>query len=84
MRQHLAVQPLLLVGERHLVDRADVARLDHRRFAHVAELRQLAALLAGDRAVAAAEQDVGLDADRAQLRHRVLGRLGLQFAADGM
>ena len=34
----------------------------------------------GSLAVAAAEQDVGLDADFAQFLDRVLGRLGLQFA----
>ena len=33
-----------------------------------------------ERPLAAAEQDVGLDADLAQLLHRVLGRLGLELA----
>ena len=33
--------------------------------------------------VGAAEQDVGLDADRAQCRHRMLGRLGLQLLRRG-
>jgi hypothetical protein len=35
---------------------------------------------AGNRPVGAAQQDVGLDADLAQLLDRVLGRLGLQLA----
>ena len=34
-------------------------------------------------AVDAAEQDVGRDADRAQLPHGVLGRLGLELAGGG-
>ena len=46
----------------------------------VAEERDLLSFAAGDLAVRAAEQDVGLDADRAQLLDRVLRRLGLQFA----
>jgi hypothetical protein len=50
---------------------------------HVAEQRDLAALRLGDRPVGAAQQDVGLDADRAQLLHRVLGRLGLELAGRG-
>ena len=49
-------------------------------FADVAEQRELAPLLLGDRAVGAHEEDVGCDADRAQLLDRVLGRLGLQLA----
>ena len=46
----------------------------------VAEQRDLALLVLGDRPVGAAQQDVRLDADRAQLLDRVLGRLGLQLA----
>ena len=69
-----------MIGGRHVVDRVDVARLDHRALAHVAEQAELAPLLARDLAVGAAQQDVGLDADRAQLLDRMLGRLGLQLA----
>ena len=43
----------------------------------------LAALVVGDRAVGAAQQGVGLDADLAQLLHGVLGRLGLELAGGG-
>ena len=35
---------------------------------------------AGSGTVAAAKQDVGLDADRSQLAHRMLSRFGLQLA----
>ena len=69
-----------MIERRHVVDRAGVARLDHRALAHVAEQAELAPLLARNLAVRAAEQDVRLDADRAQLLDRMLGRLGLQFA----
>ena len=76
-------RPGLVIGERHVVDRGRVARLDHRRLAHVAEQGELAALVLRDLAVGAAEQDVGLDADGAQLRDGMLGRLGLQLAGRG-
>ena len=79
-REHLGVEPFGRIGLRHRVDVVDVARLDHGAFAHVAEQRELAPLLLRDRPVGAAQQDVGLDADREQLLHRVLRRLGLQLA----
>ena len=41
---------------------------------------ELAPLALRDRPVGAAQQDVGLDADRAQLLDRMLGRLGLELA----
>ena len=56
---------------------------DHGLLAHAALERDLAPGVGRDRPVGAAEQDVGLDADRAQLAHRVLGRLGLQLAGRG-
>ena len=55
-------------------------RLDHGAFAHVAEQAELAPLFLRDLAVGAAQQDIRLDADRAQFLDRVLGRLCLQFA----
>ncbi len=82
-RQHFAVEAGGVVALRHGVDVVDVARLDDGVFAHVAEQRQLAPLALRDRPVGAAEQDVGLDADRAQFLDRMLGRLGLQFAGAG-
>ena len=72
-----------MIGLGHGVDVVDVERLDHRALAHIAEQAELAPLLLGDRAVGAAQQDVGLDADRAQLLDRVLGRLGLELARAG-
>ena len=77
----LAIESLLVVGNRHLVDGVDVARLDHALGPHVAEQGDLAALVGRDLLVAAAAyQQVGLDADAQQLLDRMLGRLGLQFA----
>ena len=61
--QHFRIQPFLVVGDRHIVDVADVERLDDRAFAHIAEQRQLAPLLLGDGAVGAHQKDVGRDAD---------------------
>ena len=78
--EHLAVEPFGVIGDRHLVDRGDVERLDHSFGPDIAEERDLAPLVARQRPLAAAEQHVGLDADRAQLLDRVLGRLGLELA----
>ena len=72
-----------MIGLRHRVDVVGVARLDHRILAHIAEQAELAPLLARDRPVGAAQEDIGLDADGAQLLDRVLGRLGLQLARRG-
>ena len=47
---------------------------------HVAEVRDLALEVVRDRRLAAAHDDVGLDAAAAQLGDRVLGRLGLLLA----
>jgi type II secretory pathway component PulM len=66
--------------QRHFVDRRDVLRGDDRFFVDVAEERDLALDVGVEEAVGAAEQDVGLDADRAQVAHAVLRRLGLQLA----
>src|SRR5215467_6274511 len=82
-REHLAVEPRLMIGLGHRVDIVRVARFDHRALTHVAEQRELRPLAVGDRPVGAAQQDVGLDADRAQFLNRVLGRLGLEFARAG-
>ena len=66
--------------ERHLVDRLDVLGRDHGLLGHVAEERDLLLQVLRQEAVGAAEQDVGRDADRAQLLHAVLRRLGLELA----
>jgi hypothetical protein len=83
MPQHLAVQPLGVVVDRHLVDGLRVERGDHALRPDVAEQRDLAPLVLGDRPVAAAQQHLRLDADREQLLHAVLGGLGLQLARGG-
>ncbi len=46
----------------------------------IGEQRDLPALVVRQRAVGAAQQHVGLDADLAQFLDRVLGRLGLDLA----
>ena len=81
--EHLAVEPLVVIGDRHVVDGGDVERRDDGALAHIAEQRELAPVALRDRPVAAHQQDVRLDADRAQLLDRVLRRLGLQLAGGG-
>ena len=69
-----------MIAERHFVDGVHVGRRDHAVLAHVAKERDLAAFGLGDRAVGAAEEEVGRDADAAQLLHRMLVGLVLQLA----
>ena len=66
--------------QRHFVDARDVLGGDDRFLVDVAEQRDLALDVLIEEAIGAAEQDVGLDADRAQVADAVLGRLGLQLA----
>ena len=78
--QHDAVEPLGGEHQRHFVDRRDVLGGDDRFLVDVAEQRDLALDVGVEEAVGAAEQDVGLDADRPQIADAVLRRLGLQLA----
>jgi hypothetical protein len=73
------VEALAGQDERHLVDGVHVLGGDDRLLRHVAVERELGLDVGGEVAVGAAEQDVGLDADRPQLAHAVLHRLGLQL-----
>ena len=57
------VEAMLMVADRDLVDGIDVQGLDHRLFANVAELGDLAPLGIGDFPVGAAQESVGLDTD---------------------
>ena len=66
--------------ERHFVDRRDVLGRDDRFLVDVAEERDLALDVRIEEAIGAAEQDVGLNADRPQVADAVLRRLGLQLA----
>ena len=65
---------------RHFVDRVDVARGDDGFLVDVTEERDLLLDVPRQRPIGAAEQDVGLDADRAQVAHAVLRGLGLHLA----
>ena len=78
--EHVAVEPLVAEDERDLVDARHVLGGDHRILVHVAEQGDLAANLRGQKTVGAAQQDVGLNADRPQIADAVLRRLGLQLA----
>jgi hypothetical protein len=83
--EHFGVEAFLVIGERHVVDRRDVERLDDGGSrARCRTARASGARLPGSARSAAHQQDVGLDADRAQFLHRMLRRLGLQLAGAGM
>ena len=77
------VETRRVIGVRHFIDRADIARFDDGAFPHIAEEPDLPAFFARDFAIGPAEQDVRLDADRAEFLDRMLGRLGLEFAGAG-
>src|SRR5579864_1245850 len=65
--------------QRHFIDRFHVARGDDRLGVHVAEQGDFFLDVLGKKTLGAAQQDVGLDTDGAQLLHAVLRWLGLQF-----
>jgi hypothetical protein len=69
-----------MILRRHGVDIGRIERLDHRFLADVAEQSDLGPLAFRQRMLAAAEQDVGLDAQRGQFAHAMLRGLGLQLA----
>jgi hypothetical protein len=73
------IEPLGSEHQRHFVDRCDVFCGDHRFFIHVAEERNLALDIGIEKAIGAAEEDVGLNADRTQIAHAMLRRLGLEL-----
>ena len=74
------VEALLLHRLRHEVDVGDVDRGDHGLGVDVGEERDLVADVLGERLGRAADEDVGMDTDAAQLVDRVLGGLRLQLA----
>src|SRR5207302_2546592 len=76
----LVVEPLGAEVEGNLVDRVDVARRDDGLDREVGEEADLLPDVARQRALRAADEEVGLDADAAQLLNRVLGGLGLELA----
>ena len=74
------VQPVLDQAHRHLVDREVlVLLLDDRLDRHVAEQGDLLPVVAAQRPLGAADEDVGLDADLPQQADGVLRGLGLQL-----
>ncbi len=75
------VQPLVAEYQRNLIDRRHILGGDDGVLVDVTEQRDLLLDVPRKDAVGAAEQDVGLDTDRSQVAHAVLGRLGLQFAS---
>ncbi len=76
----IASRPFGVQRTGNLVDRIGVERRDDGFGREVGEERDLAPVAVGERPVGAAEHDVGLDTDLAQLLHRVLRRLGLHLA----
>src|SRR5579872_686884 len=80
MAADFAVEALFVIGRRHVVDGVDVERRNDAFLAQIAEQRDLLARAFGDFAVAAAQQDIGLDAEAEKLLDAMLRRLALQLA----
>src|SRR5712692_4834270 len=74
------IQHLLVQHPGNPVDRVCVPDRDHCVGLDVGKQRYLFLFVFGDRAVGAAQECIGLDADPAQLLYRVLCRLGLDLA----
>ena len=79
MPHHLAVEPLFMVGERHLVDVADIHPQNDRRLPDIAEQSDFSALFIGQRMFGAAQQNIRLDPHRLQFLDRMLGGFGFQL-----
>ena len=77
---HEVVEALVVEDQRQFVDVLGVGGVDDRSLLDVAQARDLALEVVGQRRLAAAHDDIGLDAAAAQLGHRVLRRLGLLLA----
>ena len=80
LAHHELVEPLFVHVQRHLVDVVDVARRHDGLGLDVAEEGDLVADAAAERLFGARHDDVGLDADLAQLGDAVLRGLGLELA----
>ena len=66
--------------QRHLINGAGVQVLDHALGGQIAEQADLRTHVVGNLMLGTAHQNVGGNANAAQLLHAMLGRLGLQFA----
>ncbi len=80
---HVVIEALGMQDAWNLVDRIGVRKADHRALFDVGEQRNLAPRGDVDGTIGAADQYVRLQADGAQLLHRVLRGLGLGFAGSG-
>src|SRR6516164_3294264 len=83
MAAYLPVEPFQMVGDRNAVDRVDIERGDDPAVAQIAKQRDLLAGGRRDRALAAAQQNIGLDAEAEKFFGRMLRRLGLQLSCRG-
>ena len=81
--ENFVVEARFVILQRHVVDVAGVERRDDRRFPDIAEQGDLLALGLGQCPVAAAQQDLRLDAEAGKFPHRLLGRLGLELSCRG-
>src|SRR5687768_5802370 len=70
--QNDRIESFSLQSDRYLVNRRDVAGGDHRFLVDIAEQPDLLLQLTRQQTIGAAQEDVGLNADRSQVAHTVL------------
>ena len=80
---NFVVEAFLGQRHRHAVDRVHILHRDDMRFRHIAEQRDFLFQILRQPAVAAAQQQIGLNSDRKQFLHGMLRRLGFQFTGSG-
>src|SRR5439155_6254257 len=83
MLTDLAIEAFGMVGAGHRIDRIDIQRWNDPALPQIAEQGDLLARGRGNRALAAAQQDVRLNAEAEQLLRGLLGRLALQLSRRG-
>ena len=77
------IQFLGMQQQRYAVNRIRINGRDNRPQRHIGKQGDFFTFFQGHGAVGAAQQDIRLNADRAQLFHRVLCRLGLDLSGGG-
>ena len=78
--EDFTAQTFVFEGERYGVDAVGVQGGDDRSLGHTAEASNFAFELIVDVAIAATDEQIWLDSDRAQLFDRMLGGLGFEFS----
>ena len=78
--QNFRIEPFRMISVRHGINAVDILCFNNRAFTHITKQADFALLTFRYGAVAAAQENIRLNTDGAQLFHRVLSRLGFHLA----